>query len=65
MNILFHNGAAVYHHRKDIADFLQGWPDLNKLLKSIKFDIKEKLYLAGCRYVHHLFMLIYQIFSIS
>jgi hypothetical protein len=49
MNIIFHDGAAVYFHHRHIADFLATWPDPNQLLKSVKFDVKEKLYLAGCR----------------
>lgn len=49
MNIAFHNCAAVYHHRANIRDFLNDWPDPNRLLRSIHFDCKENLFLAGCR----------------
>ncbi|ELU15397.1 hypothetical protein CAPTEDRAFT_203338 [Capitella teleta] len=48
-SILFHNGAAVYHHRQDIIQFLNDLPEPNKLLKFVKFDIKETLHLAACR----------------
>ena len=49
INLIFHDGAAVFHHRKDISDFLKDWPDPNLLLQSVKFDIHESAYLAGCR----------------
>jgi len=49
INVIFHDGAAMYYHRKDICDFLKDWPDPNGLLQSVKFDINEPGYLAGCR----------------
>jgi hypothetical protein len=49
MNIGFKNCASVYFHHKLIKEFLTEWPDKNKLLRSIDFDCREKVFLAGCR----------------
>ena len=46
-NIVFHDAATTYYHLQDIQDFLGGWPNPNQLLKSIVFDVKEKVYIAG------------------
>ena len=48
MNITFYECAALYYHWNDVIDFLRDMPDENKLIKSIRFDIKERLYKAGC-----------------
>ena len=48
-NIVFHDAGAVFYHAGDIKDILLKWPNPNKLLKSIVFDIQEKVYLAGVR----------------
>jgi hypothetical protein len=40
----------VYAHVVDVRGFLEDWPEKNKLLKSVDFDVREKLYIAGCRY---------------
>ena len=48
-NIAFHDAAAVYYHREDIKDMLQSWPNPNLLLKSVLFDISEKVFIAGVR----------------
>jgi hypothetical protein len=48
-NILFHDCAAAYCHREGMREFTGQWTDLNRLLKSVKFDCNEKLFLAGCR----------------
>jgi len=39
----------VYYHRNHISEFLDDWPEPNQLLKSVGFDIKEKVLFAGCR----------------
>ncbi|XP_060585907.1 uncharacterized protein LOC132741695 [Ruditapes philippinarum] len=49
INVAFHDGAAVYHHRNEIKEFLECWPEKNGLLKCIAFDINEMVYLSGCR----------------
>ena len=49
INIAFHDAAAVYYHREDIKDMLQSWPNPNLLLKSVLFDISEKVFIAGVR----------------
>ncbi len=48
-NLLFYDGGAVYYHRDDIEEFLDSWPNPNQLLQSIKYDIKEQIYLAGLK----------------
>jgi E1A/CREB-binding protein len=48
-NIVFFEAAAVYHHRKDIEDFLNKFVDLNLLGKSVLFDTREKVYIGGVR----------------
>ena len=47
INIIFMNSGSTYHHRDDIAQFLEGWPDPNRLLQSMNSDIKVDTYLAG------------------
>ncbi|CAH1242603.1 Hypp6877 [Branchiostoma lanceolatum] len=48
-NILFNNAAAVYHHHKQIISFVASWPNPNGLLKAVKADAAQKVYLAGVR----------------
>ncbi|XP_066298380.1 uncharacterized protein [Branchiostoma lanceolatum] len=48
-NILFYDAAAVYHHHKQIVSFVSSWPDPNGLLKAVKADASQKVYLAGVR----------------
>ena len=48
-NIVFKNAASLFYHRVHLKDFLSLIPDPNLLLKSIKFDIDEPVYLAGIR----------------
>ncbi|VDI77284.1 Hypothetical predicted protein [Mytilus galloprovincialis] len=49
INIAFHDCAAVYFHRNDILELLQDYPEPNGLLKSVLFDIKAKVFIAGAR----------------
>ncbi|MES9880650.1 MAG: hypothetical protein ABW185_07190 [Sedimenticola sp.] len=48
-NHLFYAAGATYHHAKDIQNFLDTWPEPNGLLKSLSFDIREKVSLCGIR----------------
>ncbi|MES9884866.1 MAG: hypothetical protein ABW185_28810 [Sedimenticola sp.] len=48
-NHLFHVAGVTYYHLSDIKDFLQRWADPNDLLKSIRFDIDETVYVSGIR----------------
>ena len=48
-NIVFHDAAAVYYHRKHLAAFYQKWPNPNKLLSAVDEDLNNKLYLAEVR----------------
>lgn len=48
-NHLFCVAAATYAHWKDMKSFLEKWPQPNDLLKSILFDVNEKVYIAGIR----------------
>ncbi len=48
-NQVFHAAAVLYYHKQDIVDFLKIWPDPNGLLKSIKFDIYQTVYIAGIK----------------
>ena len=45
-NILFYESAALYFHRDHLTIFLNQWISPNDLLKSVEFDINEKIYLA-------------------
>ncbi|VDI51116.1 Hypothetical predicted protein [Mytilus galloprovincialis] len=49
INIAFHDCAAVYFHRNDVLELLQDYPEPNGLLKSVLFDIKAKVFIAGSR----------------
>ena len=48
-NILFYDSAALYFHRDHLTNFLNQWISPNDLLKSVEFDINEKIYLAEIR----------------
>ena len=48
-NIIFYDAAALYYHWCHIQDFLNQWLSPNDLLKSIMFDVNEKLTKAGVR----------------
>ncbi len=51
INTTFYQGGAVYHHRKEIQNFLSSLPqnEKNTLLECLEFDINEPVYLASCR----------------
>ncbi|KAK6313523.1 hypothetical protein J4Q44_G00168700 [Coregonus suidteri] len=49
MNIYFYNALALYFHWEYATSFLTDWSNDNDLLKSLRFNIKEPLYRAGCR----------------
>ena len=63
MNIAFYESAALYYHWDDVVDFLQDMPDENNLIKSVRFDIKEVLYKAGCRAMGLLYTLVMEPFE--
>ena len=48
-NHLFYASAATFFHLADIKDFLLKWSDPNELLKSIRFDLEEIVYVSGVR----------------
>ena len=48
-NVCFTNGANLYYHVEDITSFFDGAPSTNNLLHCISFDIRQSLYIAGCR----------------
>uniref|UniRef100_A0A8W8MPP0 Uncharacterized protein n=1 Tax=Magallana gigas TaxID=29159 RepID=A0A8W8MPP0_MAGGI len=48
-NHLFYAAGATYHHLADIKTFLDSWSDPNELLKSISFDVNEKVYTSSLR----------------
>lgn len=49
-NILFILGQITYHHRHNIADFLENVHGCtNRLLTSVMTDIKVPIFTAGCR----------------
>ena len=48
-NIIFFNGGFVYFLHKEIITFLEGQPQLNRLLRAVLEDIKEPLYIGGCK----------------
>ena len=47
-NILFHNAGQVYLLHKKMSCFLSGFT-LNRLTKSVAFDLKVPTYIAGCK----------------
>jgi E1A/CREB-binding protein len=48
-NHLFHAAGCTFYNISDICDFLQKWSEPNELLRSISFDTRKYLYLAGAR----------------
>lgn len=48
-NILFFDAAAFFFHKCHLQDFLNQFLSPNDLLKSVEFDIGEKVYLAEIR----------------
>ena len=48
-NILFYDAAALFYHKSHLQDFLNQWISPNELLKSIEYDINEKIYIAEVR----------------
>ncbi|XP_065655072.1 uncharacterized protein LOC136081590 [Hydra vulgaris] len=48
-NILYYNAAALYYHKDSITEFLNTWPNPNNLLKAIKEDIKNLVFIAEVR----------------
>lgn len=48
-NHLFYAAGATFYHLRDIQDFIKKWADPNDLLKSVAFDSKEPVYIAGIR----------------
>jgi hypothetical protein len=46
---LFYDSAALYFHRDHLTIFLNQWISPIDLLKSVEFDINEKIYLAEIR----------------
>ena len=49
INIIFYNASATYYHRKHFIEFLEKWPDANRLLKSVDVDLTSDVFLAGLR----------------
>jgi len=47
-NILFHNAAQVYMLHRHMTTFLEGY-SLNRLTKSVLHDLKQPVYIAGCK----------------
>ena len=49
-NIIFFNGGFVYFLHEEMKAFLEGQPPpLNKLLQSVLLDLKDPLYVGGCK----------------
>ncbi|XP_065679984.1 uncharacterized protein LOC136094302 [Hydra vulgaris] len=48
-NILYYNAAALYYHKDSITEFLNAWPNPNNLLKAIKEDITNLVFIAEVR----------------
>ena len=48
-NISFTNGAGVIYHLDDMTSFFERYPNPNNLLQCISFDIRQKVFIAGCR----------------
>ena len=45
-NVLYYNAAAVYYHRDSMLDFLEHWPNPNNLLKAVKEDLSNDIFVA-------------------
>ena len=49
-NIIFFNGGFIYFLYQEMISFLDGQPPpLNKLLQSVLLDLKDPLYVGGCK----------------
>ena len=48
-NILYHNAAALYYHKEHIKNFLENWPNPNRLLKSVNELLENPFNLACVR----------------
>ncbi|XP_065669266.1 uncharacterized protein LOC136088717 [Hydra vulgaris] len=48
-NILYYNAAALYYHKDAITEFLNAWPNPNNLLKAIKEDITNLVFIVEVR----------------
>ena len=48
-NILYYNAAALYFHFDSICSFLNSWPNPNHLLKAVKEDVNNSVFLAEAR----------------
>nr|XP_047132372.1 uncharacterized protein LOC124811137 [Hydra vulgaris] len=48
-NILYYNAAALYYHKDSITKFFNAWPNPNNLLKAIKEDITNLVFIAEVR----------------
>ena len=48
-NVLFANGARIYHLHKHISDFLQIWGTPNRLLQAVLEDITNPINIAGSK----------------
>ncbi|KAJ8356506.1 hypothetical protein SKAU_G00193000 [Synaphobranchus kaupii] len=58
-----HNALALYFHWEDATSFLADWPADNDLIKSVRYDIKEPLYRAGCRAMGLIYALLMEPFE--
>ncbi|KAJ8364941.1 hypothetical protein SKAU_G00137720 [Synaphobranchus kaupii] len=63
MNISFQIALALYFHWEDATSFLANWPADNDLVKSVRYDIKEPLYRAGCRAMGLIYALLMEPFE--
>ena len=46
-NILFYDATALFFHKDDIDELLQGWPDPNRLVKVVKEDLTIPIPVVG------------------
>ena len=49
VNVLFYNAAATYFHLEHVTEFLDKWPNQNRLLQAVSEDSQNKVYIAGVR----------------
>ena len=48
-NVVFWNGAGVYFHKQNFADFFEVHGTPNRLLRAVKEDLSEIAHIAGAR----------------
>ena len=48
-NVLYYNAATVYYHRDSMLEFLENWPNPNNLLKAVKEDLSNTVFVAELR----------------